>query len=56
MLVYIQNNWSWVGLVLVLSWESFNENVCKCFCTNVSGLNGKHEMLRKRLSLSQKND
>lgn len=28
----------------------FNENVC--FCTNVLGLNGKHDLLRKKLPLT----
>ena len=41
-----------MGDDLELSWESFNERVCnKCFCTNVSGLNGKHDLLRKKLLL-----
>ncbi len=44
MLVYIQYNWRGMGDDLDLYWESFNENVCKCFCTNVLGLNGKQDL------------
>ena len=42
-----------MGDDLELSRESFNEHVRvnECFCTNVSGLNGKHDLLGKKLLL-----